>query len=422
MLRSDNKLGLKPWLMWGLAALVFFTVYFPRVSPSVMQHELMASFHINGFGFGLLTSSFLYAYVPMQLPVGMLIDRFGAQRLLYLSAIVAAIGCAVFSFSQHVLDAGVGRFLTGLGGSFDFVAAMKLATEWFPAHMFGLLAGLTQALGMLGAAFGEAPIALAVDAHGWRPTMLAMGLALLILAILVFVFVRDRTSQIKCTQPKVGFIEGLKIVLKNRQCWLNAGYLGFTYAPVMALAEAWGVSFLQEGYSLPKTSAATAVSLMFIGWGIGGPIMGSLSDRIRRRKPVMMMSSIVGGVLVSIIIFSHGMSLPLLYVLMFIIGFTNTGLAVSYALSSEICERRVVGTSVAFANMASIVIGMILEPVIGRVLDLQGGTLINGVHHYAATQYRMAFIILPFCCVLSLIFALLVKETHCHPVDMEPLN
>jgi MFS family permease len=418
MLQENNKLGMRPWFMWGFAALVFFTVYFPRVSPSVMQHELMASFHITGFGFGLLTSSFLYAYVPMQLPVGMLIDRFGAQRLLYLSAIVAAVGCAVFSMSQHVLGAGFGRFLTGLGGSFDFVAAMKLATEWFPAHMFGLLAGLTQALGMLGAAFGEAPVALAVDTYGWRPTMLVMGLALVILAVLVFVFVRDRVSKVKCTLPKLGLIEGLKIVLKNKQCWLNAGYLGFTYAPVMALAEAWGVSFLQAGYSLSKTSAAMAVSLMFIGWGVGGPIVGFLSDRMRRRKPMMIMSSIFGCVLVSIIIYSHGMSLTLLYVLMFIVGFTNTGLAVSYALASEVCERRIAGTSVAFANMASIVIGMVLEPAIGRMLDMRGGTLIDGVYHYATSDYRVAFVILPFCCILSLIFALFVKETHCRPVDM----
>ena len=416
-MERSQRLGLRPWFMWGIGALVFFVVYFPRVSPSVMQHELMASFNISGFGFGLLTSSFLYAYVPMQLPVGMLIDRFGAQRLLYLSALVAAVGCVLFSFSQHVLGAGVGRFLTGLGGSFDFVAAMKLATEWFPAHMFGLLAGLTQALGMLGAAFGQAPVAVAVDAHGWRPTMFVMGAALLVLAILVFVFVRDKTSKQKAVLPKVGLIEGLMMVVKNKQCWLNAGYLGFTYAPVMALAEAWGVSFIQEGYHLSKATAATSVSLMFVGWAIGGPIMGFVSDKMRRRKPVMMMSSIAGAILVMIIVYSHGMSLSLLYFLMFLVGFTNTGLGVSYALSSEICERRIAGTSVAFANMASIVIGMVLEPAIGRVLDVQGGTLIDGVTHFAASQYRIAFIILPFCCLLSFIFALLVKETHCRPLD-----
>jgi MFS family permease len=414
VLESNKKSSFRAWLIWGLGAMVFALSYFPRVAPSVMQPFLMHDFHIGGYGFGTLTAFFLYAYVPMQVPVGMLVDKFGARVLLYVMTLLAGIGCVVFASAHQIHYAQLGRFLTGFGASFGFVGAMKLAKEWFSSDHLGLLAGLTQALGMLGAALGEAPVSLSVHAWGWRPTMFMMAGMLFVLAVFVFIFVRDRVSSTvndeRVFNP-IGFFEGLGIVLKNPQSWLNACYLGLAYAPTMAFAEAWGVSFLKQAYTLSDSMAAMAVGFVFVGWAIGGPLMGILSDKLKRRKSPMILSSLVAAILLSIVIFSSHLPATLLCVLLFFYGFSNTGVGVAYAVSGEINRNEVAGTSIAFANMASIVIGMILEPVVGYLLD--HGEKVHGSYQYTTSSYHMALLVLPLGLLLSVLFACFVRETGC---------
>lgn len=165
-----------PWLIWALGAAFFFSEYFARVAPSVMVPELMQSFHVKALSLGALSAFFYYAYVAMQIPVGALVDRYGSHRLLTVAAALCGISCLLFSMAQTLLIAELGRLLMGFSAAFAFVGALKLATVWFPASRFGLLSGLTQALGMAGAAVGEGPISVSVAAIGWRPTMLSMGI------------------------------------------------------------------------------------------------------------------------------------------------------------------------------------------------------------------------------------------------------
>ena len=421
---QQNKISSKltPWIVWGLGALFFFLIYLPRVTPGVIRPQLMEAFHVHGLGFGALTAFFLYAYVPMQIPVGLLYDKFGARRIICVTAIVAGIGCLVFSSATMFYGAALGRFLTGLGGAFGFVGAMKLARDWFPGQRFGFLAGLTQALGMLGAAVGEGPISIAAESVGWRQVFFSMGLSFFVLSVLVFFFTKDKkklssADHSQSTAHTNSVLKGLLEVLKNKQAWLNAGYLGCTYAPVMAFAEAWGVSFLEASYHISMSTAAFSVGLVFIGWALGGPVMGAVSDYIGRRKPVMVMSSVAGIVIFLLVLYVGALPTWMLYSLMFFFGFTNTGVVVAYAVSGEIATRRVAGTSIAFANMASIVLGMAFEPIIGGLLDLHGGKVINGVYTFSASDYHFALAILPFSLMASLIFALLIKETHCKSKD-----
>lgn len=414
-----------PWIMWGLGALFFFLIYLPRVAPGVMRPQLMEAFHVHGLGFGALTAFFLYAYVPMQVPVGMLYDKFGARRIISIMTIVAGIGCMVFSSAHMFYGAALGRFLTGFGGAFGFVGAMKLARDWFPGNRFGFLAGFTQALGMLGAALGEGPISIAAEHFGWRHVFFTMGLSFFVLSFLVFFLMKDKPKSnanhfdtLDATATySVSVLKGLVDVLKNKQAWLNAGYLGCTYAPVMAFAEAWGVSFLEASYKISVSTAAFSVGLVFVGWAIGGPVMGAVSDYLGRRKPVMILSSVAGMLIFLLVLYAGPLPTWLLYILMFLFGFTNTGVAIAYAVSGEISSKQTAGTSIAFANMASIVLGMAFEPIIGGLLDMHGGLVVNGIYTFSAADYHFALAILPFSLIASFIFALLIKETYCKSLD-----
>lgn len=414
---------LKPWLVWALGATFFLAEYFARVSPSVMLPDLMRSFNVDALALGSLSACFYLAYIPMQLPVGMLVDKFGPHRLLTVMAILCGAACFIFGVTHVLVFAQIGRFLMGFSASFAFVGTLKLASRWFPTQRFGLLAGLTQALGMLGAVIGEAPTAIAVQHVGWRYTMFIMAAVIILLGICIGLIVRDKPKILinahdKLTDP-YGLLEGLLLVVKNPRSWINGFYIGLLYAPTAAFAELWGVNFLSENYHISSTVAGAAIGTIFIGWTVGGPIAGWFSDKIQRRKPILFISALAGLVFLSCVIFIPHLPTSLLFTLLFLYGLTNTGVAVSYAVASEINLPQINGTSIAFANMASVLIGACLQPIIGYLLDLHwNGISLHGVPQFTVGDYQHALILLPVCSALSFIFAFFIKETFCRNAKM----
>lgn len=409
-----------PWIIWGLGATFFFSEYLGRVAPGVVVPELSQEFHVSALMLGALSSMFLWPYIIMQMPVGMLVDRYSSRILLCVMAAITGLGCITFAISPGLFVAQLGRFLMGFGASFAFVGALKLATMWFSPTRFGLLAGFTQALGMLGAAIGAGPLSVVVVGLGWRNTMWLIGGFLILIALLIGLIVRDNaiihhaehSSHEK--QPHLSFWQAFSRVLKNPQSWLNGIYVGLIYAPTGAFAEFWGTTYIQHNNGFDKIHAAEAVSCIFLGWALGGPLVGLLSDRIERRKPVMYGSAFFSLITMTAALYWPNVSLPMLFLLMFLYGLANTGVGVSYALAGEINERRVSGTSLAFANMASIIIAAAFQPLIGWFLDLQwDGTNVGGVPVYSVEAYRYAVLALPICLGLGLISTYFVKETYC---------
>ena len=407
------------WLVWGLAATFYFSDYLARVAPGVMHRYLQIDFGINEVGFGILFASFYIPYILMQIPVGLTVDRLSIRWILTVMSIVTAFGCCVFGLAESLFIASVGRMLIGFSAAFAFISALRLATSWFPPAMLGLLAGLTQALGMLGAAAGEAPISFLVGAVGWRHSMLIIAFLFIALAVLLYQYVQDKpgckTREVKF-ENKLSIADSLRVILLHRQTWLNALYAGFLFGPTAVIGEANGPAYLQYGRGLTAHTAAFATGLIFIGWGIGGPLSGWISDRMGRRKPLMIISALCGVVLTTLFVYYPNMSQGNAYLLFFLFGLTNTGVAIAYAVATEIHDRNVVGTSIAFTNMASIFVGALMQPIVGYLIDLASGSRAYNVETLLLSDYQYGFRILPICSLIALGLAFTVKETHCKPL------
>jgi sugar phosphate permease len=423
--QAKTKSSFYPWLIWSLGAAFFLSEYFARIAPGIMVPELMSAFQVNALSLGSLSAIFYTAYLGMQMPVGTLVDKFGPHRLLTITAALCALGCFLFASADYLFLAKAGRFLMGFGASFAFVGTLKLATIWFSPTRFGLLSGLTQALGMVGAAVAAGPLSILVHQVGWRHTMWLIGIVLLLLAILIGLIVRDqpKPTSVKLTiqtDKKLKFVEAFGAVFKNPQSWFNAVYVGLVYAPTAAFAELWGVSYLSRVYNIDRTLAADAVSCIFVGLAIGCPIMGWLSDRICRRRPIMLFAAIVSLVFMSCALYIPNLSISALFVLLFLYGIANAGFAAAYALAGEINPPRVAGTSLGFANMASVIVGACFQPIIGWFLDLQwSGEIVNGAPLYSAEAFRHAMMALPLCLALAVVFTFFVKETYCRVIDKQ---
>lgn len=408
------------WLIWGLAAAFYFSDYMARVAPGVMHRQLQIDFGINEAGFGILTASFYIPYILMQIPVGLTVDRISIRWLLTIMSLVTAFGCVVFGLADSLMMASVGRMFIGFSAAFAFVCALRLATTWFPPHMLGLLAGFTQALGMLGAAAGEAPVSFLVSAVGWRHSMLVVAFLFIALAVLLYQFIQDRPTSNTCdkkVESHISIFESLRIILTHRQAWLNALYAGFLFVPTAVIGESIGPAYLQYGRGLSAHAAAFATGLIFIGWGIGGPLSGWLSDKIGRRKPIMIVSALCGILLSTLFVFYPDMDKTTAYIIFFAFGLTNTGVAIAYAVSTELHSRKVVGTSIAFTNMTSIFVGALLQPLVGKLVDMVAGSRAYDVENLVLTDFQFGLRILPICSFVALLLAFSVKETYCKPAS-----
>nr|WP_133134856.1 MFS transporter [Legionella nautarum] len=407
------------WIVWGLAAAFYFSDYLARVAPGVMHRSLQMDFGINEAGFGILTASFYFPYILMQIPVGLTVDRLSIRSILTVMSLITALGCCVFGLADGLMMASVGRMLIGFSAAFAFVSSLRLATSWFPPAMLGLLSGLTQALGMLGAAAGEAPVSFLVANVGWRHSMLIIAFLFIALAGLLYQFVQDAPGTKRHeihSEKSLSILSSLKIILSHRQTWLNALYAGFLFGPTAVIGEAIGPAYLQYGRGLSAHAAAFATGLIFIGWGISGPLSGWLSDKMGRRKPLMIFSALCGIILTSLYVFYPGIDKTTAYVLFFLFGLTNTGVAIAYAVSTEIHESNVIGTSIAFTNMISIFVGALMQPLVGHLVDSVSGSRAYNVETLLLSDFQAGLKILPLCSLVALILAFTVKETYCKPI------
>ena len=406
---SDAEIAWRPLLAWVLGALFFCYGYVQRVSPSVMVAELMRDFAAGAALLGHLSAFYLYAYAPIQVPVGVMMDRIGPRRLMAGATALAAAGSLIFAMSEVLAGAYLGRFLIGAGAAFSWVGVLTVISQWFPPARFALFSGITQAIGMTGAIFGQAPLSFAVAAIGWRGALAAIAAAGFGLAALIWLVVRDRPH---AATASVSIAGGLAAVLRNRETWLNAVFGLAMAGPMLGFAALWAVPYLMTVYGLDRATAASMASLLFVGWAIGAPVIGFASDRIGRRRMPMIIGAAVATVTLVAILYVPGLTLPFLGALLVVHGAAGSTMVLAFASVREHNKPGTGGSAMGFVNMAVVGSGALFQPLIGLLLDLNwDGALAAGARVYSPGTYGLALSVLPVGCAIGLAASLSMKES-----------
>lgn len=412
-----NQSRYVPWIMCILGAIYYCYEYFLRITPSVMTSELMRDYHLTGAQVGSLSAFYYHAYVPMQIIVGLLMDRYGPRRLLTIACLFCALGTYLFASSDNLMIAQAGRFLVGFGSAFAFVGALKLATIWLPPQRFALVSGIITCLGMIGAMAGDILLRALVDVIGWQHTIYISAVAGIFLAIVLWVILRDRSQHLTDDHAlhlvdfKILF-SGLWQALKNPQIWMNA-LVGFLlYLSLSAFAELWGIPYLQEAQHFSKTQAATANSMIFLGWAVGAPLWGWFSDMIERRLLPITIASIGALIFVCLFLYIPNFSLTMTCLLMFAFGLMSSVQILIFAICHEASAIKIAATAIALTNMIVMIGGNIFQPVIGKLLDYQWtGVMLNGARIYPPHAYEVALSVLPIGILTAIILTFLMRET-----------
>ena len=408
-----NRKTSRAFIICGLASLFYFYEFFFRVIPSVISHELMTEFNLGTFGVGIFMSMFYWGYTPMQIPAGLLLDRFGPKRVLTIALLICAVSTFVFALTHSLTLALIARFMIGLGSSFAYLGALILASRWFEAKYFALCAGSVQILGCIGALVGQAPVALATQEIGWRSTMHYAAITCCILSILFLFFIQDhpKNSDIKPKNKTKSFClwEQLKVVCHNKQVWAISLYAFTIWGPMTIIAESWGARFLMSKFDYSSVEAASALSIIWVGVAIGGPLMGWWSSRQQSRCQPLWAGSILGLITTTAIIYLP-ISLSLLLVCLFLFGVAASSQAVTFGLIHDHLPAKVAGTAVGFNNMAVIFGGITCQPLTAYLLE----AFADNAAAPMLQDYQKALIIIPVLYLVGMILhAYFVQETHC---------
>lgn len=409
----------RSWLVWGIAALFYLYEFFVRVAPSSMEPELQAHFGLTAAALGAAAGTYYLIYSPMQLLSGTVIDRFGPRNVLVLSALVCTTGAFLQIVGSSPSFLVAARFAQGLGSAFAFVGTMYVAAEWFPRSMLALLSGLTTSLGMAGAIIGNAGIATIVETMGWQQALLFAGFVGIVITVLIAIVVpgagkpanMPAAPHMAASKPNV--FKALKVVYSNPQSWY-LGLVGATlYMPLSILGALWGAEYISAVTGGTKLQATSAISMMYIGWLVGGPLAGWISDRYGIRRRMLMLASAATLAVTLFIALVPSMSLTTTYFVMLLLGLASTSQVVVFASAVEHNPSNVTGTAIAATNMIIMLLGGVGEWAFGELLDLFG-TPAAGSVTYSAAAYHYAILLLPILSAIGFVASMMLREVTVH--------
>ncbi len=414
-----------------MPALFFLYEFMIRVTPGVIEGQLQQQFNTTPGDLGLQMSMYYYAYAPMQLVVGIILDRFGGRGPMAIAAMICGAGCLLFAVSQSIGGLGGARFLMGFGSAFAYVGTVYVAAIWFPGRRIALLSGVTAALGMLGAISAEALLGLLLELVSWKQAFDIFAVAAVVIAGLMWLMVPRSPewylSQVAEEQKAhgSGLLSGFKFVIRNRQTWLLAIVTALIYLPIGTFAALWGVRYLEVVMGFATDAAAPAVSLMFLGLGVIGPLIGWHSDVICQRAIYLKI-----GVVLALVCSGGLLLLPsgidwVVYVLLFLLGGSAGTIVVAFPLAMEHNPCNCRGTAMTFVNFLQMIFAGVGQWVVGILLDT---TSDDGTHLKSVdpTDFRVAFLILPGCLLAGLVVVFFLKDAprtvhHESAVDSAPL-
>ncbi len=412
------------WLIWALAALFYLSGFYQRVAPAVMTDQLMADFGIGATQLGALSAFYFYSYVAMQIPTGILADYWGPRKLLTTGAFVAALGAFLFALAPSIGMAKLGRLFIGGAVGVAWVTLLKLSMHWFPPHRFAMTNGLALLFGLGGAVSAGVPLRILVEHFGWRPVMFLSAVAALFIAIALWIMVRNDPSERGYTsfspQEKLkafsfgALFSGLKEVMGHKNTWLLSLAPSGVAGPILAFSGLWGVPFFSTHYGLSPSESAALTSALLVAWGLGGPVLGALSDRIGRRKPLYVAGSVTSCCGWAVILFVPQIPVFMLTLLILLVGFASGCMILGFAFVKESVPPFLSGTVSGVCNMGVMIGPMVLQPAMGWIMDRSwDGTLQDSIRIYHMGAYQSAFILMLGWAVLSAVLILFTTETRC---------
>lgn len=428
----DFRFELARWSIFAILILTYILVYFHRMAPGVVSGFLMADFKTDGAQLGTLSAIYFFVYALMQIPSGVIADTLGTRTSVVSGNLVAGVGSICFGLAPGFEMACLGRFLVGLGVSVVFVSIMKNNSVWFHEKVFGMMSGLTLLFGNLGSVFAAGPLAQMLTLFQWRTIFLGIGCLSLALGVLGFFLVRNRPQDMGFSPPNPSsgagqaagisgsWLVNLKAVVSYVPIWpgfwVQLGMIGGLYS-FMGL---WGVPFLRDVYGLSRTHAADHMTVMLLSFALGSLFFGWFSDKIRRRKPLLVagcLGYITSWAVLVWLPWQQGFQGFLLFGAM---GFWGASFVLTFAAAKEVIHPDLSGMAVSVVNTGCFVGTAVMQPLFGFLADLSwSGKMVDGIRVYAFSDYKTGFWAMLAFAAVAVAASFRIRETWARNISSE---
>ena len=415
------------WTAFAIVGLAYVLSFFHRFAPAAISADLQQTFHASAAALGGLAATYFYVYMVMQIPTGILVDTLGPRRVVAIGGVIGGLGSLLFGMADTLALASVGRLLVGLGVSVTFIALLKLNAAWFHDRHFATMTGATILLGNAGSLLAAAPLAWVLAYVSWRSVFVAVGALSLLLALLAWWLVRDHPGEAGLPSlreldgkaahpPHAGhWYDGLLIVLNNRATWpglwVNMGLAGSLFA----FGGLWAVPFLRDAYGMDRAAAANHTTLLLAGFAIGAFIVGRLSDRLGRRKPVMIAGALAYCLCWLPMLFGMPLQGGTGYALFFAMGLCAPSFTLSWACAKEVNPHALSGMATSVVNIGGFLGTAIMQPLVGWAIDHARAGALNAPPSLG--DYQAGIAILAGFSLLGLVATMFIRETYCRYAD-----
>ncbi len=400
---KTSKMAVWAWL---LVLLYYFYQYALRSAPSVMIPQLSEAFGLNALGVASIVGLFYYGYSPFSLITGVSLDRLGLKKVIPLGAFAVGAGAILFVTGNQTV-AGIGRFLQGAGGAVPLVGAVYIVSKYFPAHKAATLIGATQMFGMAGGFAGQFAVGPVIGSgFPWQRFWLVTGVLGIFLGIILWIFLpkEPRTEMPDSSLKSTG--RAFKQVIKNPQSILCGFIAAFIFIPTTIFDMVWGVRFIQEGYGLDYAHAVLRSSAVPFGWIIGCPLLGYISDKTGRRKPVIIGGAIVLALCLTVALYGRvGIFPPYSIALLF--GVASGAGMIPYTVIKEANPQQLSGTATGVANFINFTFSAFMGQVFGWILV----SVSHGSAQLVIQDYRITFVPLLLGIALAIVMTFFLQET-----------
>jgi sugar phosphate permease len=416
------------WLLFGLIGTLYFIVCLHRVSPTVIARDLALEFSADAMILGFIFSSYFYIYAGMQPVVGYFSDTAGPRKVISISFFLAAVGAFVFGTAQNVMMATVGRIVIGAGAAGVFIPALKLFSQWYRLDEFAGLTGLMLTIGGLGALAASAPLTYLVLLLGWRNTFFSIGLLSLALASFCWVIIRDTPEkkgwpamtgglcQAAPEEETVGLRNRMALIFGNFDFWMISLSTFFTGGAFLSFQAVWAVPYLMDVLGLSRVEAGWMLMLLPLGYAMGGPILGFLTDKLALDRRKVLIRALGFGFFgwICFMFFRTRSDAYLVAPLFFLFGMIGGGtLPICFSIIRNLFPPALMGTASGVMNMAAFFGTALYLPVSGYILK-QFPVLQPGVYTFEAYRGLLIFYLISY--VIAFVFtALLSKQKPSAP-------
>lgn len=403
-----------PFFYWSLGALFYWYEMILRASISVMAQDLQKSFLLDAQYLGILSSMYYWAYTPLQLPCGIILDTLGVRRLLAGSCLLCGLSICIFSLTPHFWVACLARFAIGAGSACAFISTLSLVIGSFSSKHLAIMAGLTNLMGCLGGISAGFPLAWLMTFMSWRSSLFFLGLGGILLSIFIWVCLKNLPI-FPSKEASLG--KSLGRVLRIKQLWIIGIIGGLLYLPVSAFAELWGIPFMEKTYSIDNQKASLVPMMLYLGMGFGGPFIAYLCGLYQSYTKIMKACCLFSASIFMVMLTAPLLPFWAMLVCATLLGIALGGQVLVFTLAKEEGPSSMAGTSLAFTNTLVMFFGLIFQPLLGFFIDslwygIGGSFDSSHLPLYTSTIYKYAFTVFPLCFLISFFLIKKVKNSY----------